>query len=207
MQSLVGKGNFYLTKHLMTESVECVIFSNVLVFETNWLRVWFLVKIIPVFLFLLCGIYIFKMCLLRFKFMANQLLQERLVVNTLQFNMSVPTPYVFMRRFLKAAQSDKKVYKTIQRLLYRIYGCNLPSNSLHLVWTAWTPLILLDRTLPGWVWDAQVPAFFISRCSSLHSSVYNFQDQRVEQDLRILLHLLWGATFVSTRASVDISLH
>lgn len=31
------------------------------------------------------------------------------MLNTLQFNMSVPTPYVFMRRFLKAAQSDKKV--------------------------------------------------------------------------------------------------
>lgn len=31
------------------------------------------------------------------------------MVNTLQFNMSVPTPYVFMRRFLKASQSDKKV--------------------------------------------------------------------------------------------------
>ncbi|WOL16827.1 G2/mitotic-specific cyclin-2-like [Canna indica] len=34
---------------------------------------------------------------------------ERLIVNTLQFNMSVPTPYVFMRRFLKAAESDKKL--------------------------------------------------------------------------------------------------
>ncbi|KAJ9703893.1 hypothetical protein PVL29_005255 [Vitis rotundifolia] len=34
---------------------------------------------------------------------------ERLMLNTLQFNMSVPTPYVFMKRFLKAAQSDKKV--------------------------------------------------------------------------------------------------
>ncbi|KAE9456830.1 hypothetical protein C3L33_11249, partial [Rhododendron williamsianum] len=33
---------------------------------------------------------------------------EKLMVNTLQFNMSVPTPYVFMRRFLKAAESDKK---------------------------------------------------------------------------------------------------
>ena len=31
------------------------------------------------------------------------------MVNTLQFNLSVPTPYVFMRRFLKAAHSDKKV--------------------------------------------------------------------------------------------------
>ncbi|KAK1261733.1 Cyclin-B2-2 [Acorus gramineus] len=34
---------------------------------------------------------------------------EKLMVNTLQFNMSLPTPYVFMRRFLKAAQSDKKM--------------------------------------------------------------------------------------------------
>ena len=29
--------------------------------------------------------------------------------NTLQFNMSVPTTYVFMKRFLKAAQADRKV--------------------------------------------------------------------------------------------------
>ncbi|XP_011000901.1 PREDICTED: G2/mitotic-specific cyclin-2-like isoform X2 [Populus euphratica] len=34
---------------------------------------------------------------------------EKLMVNTLQFNMSVPTPYVFMKRFLKAALSDKKL--------------------------------------------------------------------------------------------------
>lgn len=31
------------------------------------------------------------------------------MINTLQFNLSVPTAYVFMKRFLKAAQSDKKV--------------------------------------------------------------------------------------------------
>ncbi|XWS33943.1 hypothetical protein CRYUN_Cryun22dG0126300 [Craigia yunnanensis] len=38
---------------------------------------------------------------------------ERLMLNTLQFNMSFPTPYVFMRRFLKAAQFDKKrMFKT-----------------------------------------------------------------------------------------------
>ncbi|KAG6408493.1 hypothetical protein SASPL_131506 [Salvia splendens] len=34
---------------------------------------------------------------------------ENLMVNTLQFNLSLPTPYVFMRSFLKAAQSDKKL--------------------------------------------------------------------------------------------------
>ncbi|KAJ1403868.1 Cyclin-like [Sesbania bispinosa] len=34
---------------------------------------------------------------------------EKLMVNTLQFNMSVPTVYVFMKRFLKAAQADRKL--------------------------------------------------------------------------------------------------
>ncbi|XP_047977140.1 cyclin-B2-3-like [Salvia hispanica] len=34
---------------------------------------------------------------------------EKLMVNTLQFNMSLPTPYVFMKRCLKAAQSDNKM--------------------------------------------------------------------------------------------------
>ncbi|KAM3290425.1 hypothetical protein P3S67_018714 [Capsicum chacoense] len=34
---------------------------------------------------------------------------EKLMVNALQFNMTVPTTYVFMRQFLKASQSDKKV--------------------------------------------------------------------------------------------------
>jgi len=36
-------------------------------------------------------------------------MQEKLMVNTLQFNMSVPTAYVFVKRFLKAAQADRKV--------------------------------------------------------------------------------------------------
>ncbi|XP_018492956.1 cyclin-B2-3 isoform X2 [Raphanus sativus] len=34
---------------------------------------------------------------------------EKLIANTLQFNFSLPTPYVFMKRFLKASQSDKKL--------------------------------------------------------------------------------------------------
>ncbi|XP_026397409.1 G2/mitotic-specific cyclin-2-like [Papaver somniferum] len=37
------------------------------------------------------------------------LAMEKSIVNTLKFNMSVPTSYVFMKRFLKAAQSDKKL--------------------------------------------------------------------------------------------------
>ncbi|XP_061346086.1 G2/mitotic-specific cyclin-1-like [Gastrolobium bilobum] len=34
---------------------------------------------------------------------------EKLMVNTLQFKMSVPTAYVFIRRFLKAAQANRKL--------------------------------------------------------------------------------------------------
>ncbi|CAN6485069.1 unnamed protein product [Victoria cruziana] len=34
---------------------------------------------------------------------------EKLIVNTLEFNFSEPTPYVFLRRFLKAVQSEKKI--------------------------------------------------------------------------------------------------
>ncbi|KAL3593077.1 hypothetical protein D5086_011717 [Populus alba] len=34
---------------------------------------------------------------------------EKNMVNALQFNLSVPTPYVFMRRFLKASQCDRKL--------------------------------------------------------------------------------------------------
>lgn len=38
-----------------------------------------------------------------------EILQEKMMLNTLQYNMSVPTVYVFLRRFLKAAQADKTV--------------------------------------------------------------------------------------------------
>ncbi|XP_026449193.1 cyclin-B2-2-like [Papaver somniferum] len=39
----------------------------------------------------------------------NQVLAMKSIVNTLQFNISVPTSYVFMKRFLKTAQYDKKL--------------------------------------------------------------------------------------------------
>ncbi|KAF1873793.1 hypothetical protein Lal_00029499 [Lupinus albus] len=41
---------------------------------------------------------------------------ERLMLNTLQFNMSVPTAYVFTRRFLKAAEADKRVIPSMEQL-------------------------------------------------------------------------------------------
>ena len=35
-------------------------------------------------------------------------MQEKLILSTLHFNMAVPTPYVFMKRLLKVAQSDEE---------------------------------------------------------------------------------------------------
>jgi cyclin B len=35
---------------------------------------------------------------------------EKWILNTLEFNMSVPTPDVFMRRFLKETDYDRKVH-------------------------------------------------------------------------------------------------
>ncbi|KAL2933119.1 G2/mitotic-specific cyclin-2, partial [Bienertia sinuspersici] len=36
-------------------------------------------------------------------------LQESITLNTLQFNMSLPTTYAFIRKILKAVESDKKL--------------------------------------------------------------------------------------------------
>lgn len=36
------------------------------------------------------------------------------MLKKLKFRLNVPTPYVFMLRFLKAAQSDTKVYSSFQ---------------------------------------------------------------------------------------------
>ncbi|KAM3287891.1 hypothetical protein P3S67_021321 [Capsicum chacoense] len=39
----------------------------------------------------------------------KKVLEMKLMVNALQFNMTVPTTYAFMQQFLKATQSDKKI--------------------------------------------------------------------------------------------------
>jgi hypothetical protein len=35
---------------------------------------------------------------------------EKTMLNTLQFNLTVPTPYVFVARCLKAAAADREVF-------------------------------------------------------------------------------------------------
>lgn len=51
-------------------------------------------------------------------------LQEKLMINTLQFNLSSPTPYVFMRRFLKAAQSNRKVCDNKNSIIFFAFVIN-----------------------------------------------------------------------------------
>lgn len=46
---------------------------------------------------------------------------EKIMVNTLQFNLSVPTPYVFIKRFLKAAKS----YKELELLSFYLIDMSL----------------------------------------------------------------------------------
>ncbi|KAL2348631.1 hypothetical protein Fmac_002631 [Flemingia macrophylla] len=83
-------------------------------------------------------------------------MQEKLMVNTLQFNMSVPTVYVFIKRFLKAAQADK-------RLLQLAYNCYFTANVLLQVAGPYLPqvwylakhvLLMLDTSL--WRFVAQI---------------------------------------------------
>ena len=79
------------------------------------------------------------------------------MVNTLQFNMTVPTVYAFMRRFLKAAQSDKKVCQT--SLLHRTSVTKKYNNILNhysynflfLFKSGGASVILLDRAMSSGV--------------------------------------------------------
>ncbi|KAL5984203.1 hypothetical protein ACLOJK_018307 [Asimina triloba] len=45
---------------------------------------------------------------------------EKLMINTLQFKMSVPTPYVFMRRFLKATQNEDRKLELLSFFLVEL---------------------------------------------------------------------------------------
>ena len=39
--------------------------------------------------------------------------QEKAILKKLKFRLNAPTPYVFMLKFLRAAQSDTKVYSEL----------------------------------------------------------------------------------------------
>lgn len=102
---------------------------------------------------------------------------EKSMVNKLQFNFSVPTPYVFMRRFLKAAQSDKKVSDRNPYLNFIscFWLLNLIMVLKYLVLlefvTAWASVLLPHWAMLSGVRNAKVSTISASCCSDLHCSV------------------------------------
>lgn len=123
------------------------------------------------------------------------------MINTLQFNLSVPTPYVFMRRFLKAAQSDKRVglYSNILVFFPFLFIKRSNFGGSHVCFTdhlkKWLSLfwklklvgagiVLHSRALPRSIRDAQVPTFLASSSCHLHSSMHTQWVQAMEQDMR-----------------------
>ncbi|KAH9615432.1 hypothetical protein KSS87_002051 [Heliosperma pusillum] len=90
---------------------------------------------------------------------------ERSMVNSLQFNMSIPTPYVFMKRFLKAAEADKK------------------TNAGGFVTTAGARVVLSNRAMLGRIRDVAIPAITVSSSSSVYGTVHSNRVQPLEQDL------------------------
>ena len=56
------------------------------------------------------------------------------MLRALQFNISVPTPYVFLNRFLKEAQADKQVCKPHVIHVYKVLPTpkSLPIQTLAL---------------------------------------------------------------------------
>lgn len=49
--------------------------------------------------------------------------QEKLMLKTLKFRLNLPTPYVFILRFLKAAQSDTKVFIAFVKVILSVSIC------------------------------------------------------------------------------------
>ncbi|TQE06171.1 hypothetical protein C1H46_008236 [Malus baccata] len=98
---------------------------------------------------------------------------ENLMLNTLQFNMSVATPYVFMSRFLKAAQSDKKIellsFFLIELSLVEYQMLKFPPSLLAAaaVYTAQCTLFGFKQWSRTCEWHANYSEEQLLECSSL----------------------------------------
>ncbi|KAK9152206.1 hypothetical protein Syun_010515 [Stephania yunnanensis] len=87
---------------------------------------------------------------------AHMLAMEKLILEKLMFRLNIPTPYVFMLRFLKAAQSDRKLenlsFYLIELCLVKYEALSFKASllaasaiyvarcTLHMT-PAWTPLL------------------------------------------------------------------
>lgn len=94
------------------------------------------------------------------------------MLKSLKFRLNEPTPYVFMLRFLKAAQSDIKVWsKTCQIILIFF----LKSYLLCFVcyFPVWTPCFLSYRAVLSWIWSSRLQALNAMRVCYIRCKMYN----------------------------------
>ncbi|KAK3231981.1 hypothetical protein Dsin_003862 [Dipteronia sinensis] len=98
---------------------------------------------------------------------------EKLMLNTLQFNFSVPTPYVFMRRFLKASEADKKLellsFFMIELCLVEYEMLKFPPSLLAAaaIYTAQFTLSGFRQWSTTSEWHSNYPEEQLLECSSL----------------------------------------
>lgn len=123
------------------------------------------------------------------------------MLNTLQYNMSIPTAYVFMKRFLKAAQADKKVSTHISFKYFNGYWSSIKVIVTDFFTfhdgTAWAGSFFLGRAISCGIWDAEVSTILGGCSCSLHSSMHCQWLQTVEQDLWMAHKLLRRSAIVS----------
>ena len=77
---------------------------------------------------------------------------EILILSTLHFNMVVPAPYVFMKRFLKVAQSDEeteRLYFFCMELFLVEYAMLRYQHSMLVAAAVYTSKCTLKR-IPYW---------------------------------------------------------
>ncbi|CAL0331962.1 unnamed protein product [Lupinus luteus] len=106
---------------------------------------------------------------------------EKLMVNTLQFNMSVPTSYVFIKRFLKAAQADKKLellaFFLVELSLVQYEMLKFPPSMLAAagVYTAQCTVYGFKQWSKTCEWHANYSEdqLFCRECSSLMVDLHN----------------------------------
>lgn len=112
-------------------------------------------------------------------------LQEKLILTKLRFRLNIPTPYVFMIRFLKAAQSEKKVHMMFWLFKYVFLRncfviCLMFLFFFHVI-LAWTSCFLPDRIVSGGIWSIEVQVIItmcISNiCCSVHLEYYPSLDR------------------------------
>lgn len=129
------------------------------------------------------------------------------MLNALRFNMSIPTPFVFVRRFLKAAESDKKVLYLPLPLSSSLRACVCVCFVSFLLWLVDDSLpvhaavgnggFLFGRVVLGGISDAEVSAIASGFRCNIRGAAPSQTISAVEQDSQCSFDLFRRATSVS----------